>query len=119
MRTDFLLDVPVPARAAGHRERLRDQVEVDRGEPRGLLVAALQILAEVGVVAARGRVERRLDRGHVREANRTAGKRRREVCRSARRDRLLIEVHIVLDLEVFPEGPDEAAQAPVVRRRYP
>ena len=119
LRTDFLLDIAVPPRAAGDRQHLRDEIEIDRGEPRGLLVPALQILAEVGIVAAGARVERRLTRGHVRQANRTAGEGRSEVCLSTGRDRLLIEVHVVLDLKVFPEGPDEAAQAPVVRRRYP
>ena len=44
------------ARAAGQRQYLRDHVEVDRGEKRGLPVAALHVLAErrVGVLTQAG-----------------------------------------------------------------
>src|SRR5205807_5438354 len=41
LRTDFLLYVAVPARAAGQRQHLRYEIVIDRGEARGLLVAGL------------------------------------------------------------------------------
>ncbi len=119
LRTDLLLDVLEVACAAGDREHLRDDVEVGRREHRGLLVAALQILAEVGVVVAGRRIDRRLHRGHIRQADGPARERSRKVFGRAGRDCLLQEVHVVLDLKIFPVSPEEAAQPPVVRRRRP
>ncbi len=40
----------VPARAARDGEHLRDDVEIERGENRGLLVAAMHVLTECRIV---------------------------------------------------------------------
>src|SRR5258707_333900 len=82
-------------------------------------LAVPPVLTVCGVVVAVARARRRLNRGQVREAGRTACQRGREIRGRAGRDRFLQEVHVVLDLELLPVRPNQAADPPLVRRREP
>src|SRR5215831_12075444 len=65
----------VPARAAGDGQLLRDQVEVDRGEQRGLLVAARDVVEEAVAELAHVRVVCRCRQGRGRRGVRVDGRR--------------------------------------------
>ena len=116
LRTFKGLLIVVIARPAGQRQDLRDQVVVDRCEERRLLVAALEVLTERDIVVALGGSDRRVpgSRNHVAHTCLGFCRVEQEVRRSTGRDRLVQEVHVVLDVEVFPERTDEAPHPPIV-----
>ena len=95
--------------AAGDRQRVRDQVEIDRGELRQLLVAALDVVEE----------PRRRVRGDRRASPATAGAARSSRTLSpvgrAGRNGHVRPLGLVDDLVILPVRADEAADAPVVR----
>jgi len=113
--------VVVVARPGGQCQDLRDQVEVNRGEERRLLVAALEVLAERDIVVALGRIDRSVpgSRNHVADTHLGTRLVEQEVRRSTRRDGLVQEVHVVLDVEIFPERAEEAAHPPIVGCAHP
>ena len=116
LRAVLVFFVAIPARATAHRQHLGNEVEIDGRKDRGLLVAALRVLAECGVGAlTQTRIGRkgaryRSDRG---QTVRTTGVSSRQVGRTALRDRQVIEVHLVVDVELLPIGAEQSAY-PVV-----
>src|ERR1700726_3698048 len=118
LRSGLEFVVMIPARATGDRQHLRNDVKVDGGEQRVLFVAALQVLAERRGVAALARVcggGTRLCL-YIAHAGGTARQSHSEISGVARRDRLVVEVHVVLDQEILIKRADETANPPIVRR---
>ena len=105
--------VVVVARTGGDRQ-VRQDVEIDRGKGSILLVAALGVFTKRHRRATRtGDVERR---GRVRRDEAEADVARscvlgRSQGRAAGRDRLVVPVLVVLDLERFVVGTDDCADA--------
>ena len=108
-----------PARAGRYRQHFGNDVEIERSEEGGLVVAALRVFAEGRVRAARIWDRSRSSRDRARRRRDTPA--RRPTCaandrRGAGRDGFVVEIHVVVDVELFVVGADDAAQAPVARR---
>ena len=105
------------ADAVGQRQDLGQDVEIEGAEERELLVAALHVLTERGVGPGAQRRVRGVEAGNGSDrldAVRAAGEGDREVRGRTLRDRHVIEVHLVFDVELLPVDARQRANAVVV-----
>src|SRR5580693_6526399 len=108
---------------AGPRRHGQDvgyDVEIERAKYGCLVITALNVLAKSGVVAAYARlVDGRARRGgEVRQAGRAAGQGRGQIGGVTGRNSLIVEVHVVIQLELFQETANDEAEPPSVGRVY-
>ena len=118
LRALLELVVVVPARAAGHGQHLGDDVEIDRARrTRTACSRAVRPRRTRCWCRCAGWDRSQTRRAPVRPPTGSPGRRRWRIARAAGShcgNRKIVEVHLVVDDELLPEGAKQAAQPIVV-----